>query len=62
MRIIAWFNPLVYVYQNRTAELHEFIADAQVSKEQQPAHYQQLLAQVFETEHISFINQFFTNH
>ncbi|SNR28017.1 TonB family C-terminal domain-containing protein [Maribacter sedimenticola] len=60
MRIIAWFNPLVYVYQNRTAELHEFIADAQVSKEQQPAHYQQLLAQVFETEHISFINQFFT--
>jgi TonB family protein len=60
MRIISWFNPLVYVYQNRTAELHEFIADAQVSKEHKSEHYQQLLSQVFQTEHISFINQFFT--
>jgi len=25
MRIVGWFNPLVYVYQNRIAELHEFI-------------------------------------
>ena len=60
MRIIGWFNPLVYVYQNRTAELHEFIADAQVAKERKSEHYQQLLSQVFQTEHISFINQFFT--
>lgn len=61
MRIIGWFNPLVYVYQNRTAELHEFIADAQVAKVHKTEHYQQLLSQVFQTEHISFINQFFTN-
>ncbi|MGJ8713488.1 MAG: TonB family protein [Maribacter stanieri] len=60
MRIIGWFNPLVYVYQNRISELHEFIADAQVSKEHKSDHYEQLLAQVFQTEHISFINQFFT--
>ncbi|WP_282049138.1 M56 family metallopeptidase [Maribacter aquivivus] len=60
MRIIGWFNPLVYVYQNRISELHEFIADAQVSKEHKTDHYEQLLAQVFQTEHISFINQFFT--
>jgi TonB family protein len=60
MRIVSWFNPLVYVYQNRTSELHEFIADAQVAKERKAHHYQQLLSQVFETEHISFINQFFT--
>ncbi|MEP2237748.1 MAG: TonB family protein [Maribacter sp.] len=60
MRVVGWFNPLVYVYQNRISELHEFIADAQVSKEHKSDHYEQLLAQVFQTEHISFINQFFT--
>ncbi|WP_282112707.1 TonB family protein [Maribacter stanieri] len=60
MRIVGWFNPLVYVYQNRISELHEFIADAQVSKKHKSDHYEQLLAQVFQTEHISFINQFFT--
>lgn len=60
MRIIGWFNPLVYVYQSRTAELHEFIADAHVAKDCKSEHYQQLLSQVFQTEHISFINQFFT--
>ncbi len=60
MRVVGWFNPLVYVYQNRISVLHEFIADAQVSKEHKSDHYEQLLAQVFQTEHISFINQFFT--
>ncbi|TLP74508.1 M56 family metallopeptidase [Maribacter sp. ACAM166] len=60
MRIVGWFNPLVYVYQNRTAELHEYTADAQVAKEHKSEHYQQLLSQVFQTEQISFINQFFT--
>ena len=60
MRIVAWFNPLVYVYQNRVSELHEFIADAYVAKEDKSEQYQQLLSQVFQTEHISFINQFFT--
>ena len=60
MRIIGWFNPLVYVYQSRISELHEFIADAHVAKTHKAAQYQQLLSQVFQTEHISFINQFFT--
>ena len=59
MRIVCWFNPLVYVYQNRIAELHEFIADTQVPKEERKAHYELLLSQVFETQNISFVNQFF---
>ncbi len=59
MRIVGWFNPLVYVYQNRISELHEFIADAQVAKSNKKEQYQQLLSQVFQTQHISFINQFF---
>ncbi|MEZ4968603.1 MAG: TonB family protein [Flavobacteriaceae bacterium] len=59
MRIIGWFNPLVYVYQNRVSELHEFIADANVAKTHKSEQYQLLLSQVFQTQHISFINPFF---
>ncbi len=59
MRIAFWFNPLVYVYQSRISELHEFIADAKVSKAHKKEQYQNLLAEVFQTHHISFINQFF---
>ncbi len=59
MRIINWFNPLVYVYQNRISELHEFIADAQVPKTEREAHYDLLLSQAFQTQNISFVNQFF---
>ncbi|MDO5979656.1 M56 family metallopeptidase [Flavivirga spongiicola] len=60
LRILFWFNPLVYMYQNRIATLHEFIADANALKHQnKEAYYQNLLAQVFETKNISFINTFF---
>ncbi|MFT6994789.1 MAG: hypothetical protein ACJA1P_001527 [Maribacter sp.] len=61
MRIIGWFNPLVYVYQNRISELHEFIADAHVPKTERTAHYDLLLSQVFQTQNISFVNQFYKN-
>ena len=59
MRVVAWFNPLVYVYQNRISELHEFIADAKVAKNNKNEQYQLLLSQVFQTQNISFINHFF---
>lgn len=60
LRIVFWFNPLIYMYQNRLANLHEFIADAKAVKYKgKSAYYQSLLSQVFETQHISFINPFF---
>ena len=59
-RILFWFNPLVYIYQNRIMSLHEFIADAEVVKQQDKlSYYQNLLSQVFQTKNISFINPFF---
>ncbi|SDD96456.1 TonB family C-terminal domain-containing protein [Pricia antarctica] len=61
MRIFGWFNPLVYVYQNRISELHEFIADAQVAKTGKEEQYELLLSQAFQTQNISFINQFFNS-
>ena len=60
LRIVFWFNPLVYIYQNKIMELHEFIADASaVNHQNKSEYYQNLLSQVFETKNISFINPFF---
>ncbi len=59
MRIVGWFNPLVYVYQSRVSELHEFIADSKVAKTDKKKQYEFLLSQIFQTENISFVNQFF---
>ncbi|MBI6115713.1 M56 family metallopeptidase [Salegentibacter maritimus] len=62
LKIIFWFNPLVYIYQSRIAVLHEFIADANVVKTTtKRSYYEQLLNTAFNTQNISFINQFF-NH
>ena len=61
-KILFWFNPLIYIYQNRIATLHEFIADAKVVKTtNKGSYYEQLLNSAFNTQNISFINQFF-NH
>lgn len=59
MRIISWFNPMVYLYQKRISELHEFIVDSKIAKTDKNAPYQLLLSRVFQTKHISFINPFF---
>ena len=60
LRILFWFNPLVYMYQNRIASLHEFIADSKCVKQQsKTVYYENLLSQVFQVKQISFINPFF---
>jgi len=60
LRILFWFNPMVYMYQNRIMTLHEFIADQEAVKHQDKSqYYQNLLSQVFQTQNISFINPFF---
>lgn len=60
LRVLFWFNPLIYMFQNRITALHEFIADAEAVKHQNKSHYyQNLLTQVFDTKNISFINPFF---
>ncbi|MBU3822007.1 M56 family metallopeptidase [Flavobacteriaceae bacterium XHP0103] len=60
LRILFWFNPFVYMYQNRITVLHEFIADQHAIKQHgKTQYYQNLLSQVFATQNISFINPFF---
>lgn len=62
LKLVFWFNPLMYLYQSRLATLHEFIADAKVLQSVgKKSYYEQLLNTAFNTQNISFINQFF-NH
>ncbi|NMH87206.1 M56 family metallopeptidase [Flavivirga algicola] len=60
LRILFWFNPLVYMYQSRMMQLHEFIADKQaIENQNKKDYYENLLSQFFQTKNISFINPFF---
>ena len=60
LRILCWFNPLVYIYQKRISEVHEYIADATIVKGKDKSdYYEKLLAEVFQTQQFSFTNQFF---
>src|SRR5690606_21800167 len=59
LRILFWFNPFIYMYQNRISVVHEFLADAEAVKYNKTQYYQNLLSQVFHTRQVSFINPFF---
>jgi hypothetical protein len=60
LRILCWFNPLVYIYQKRISEIHEYIADAAIVQDKNKSdYYEKLLAEVFQTQQFSFTNQFF---
>lgn len=57
LRIFLWFNPLIYLYQKYSSEVHEFIADQSIEKNKK---YEILLREVFGTENFSFTNSFST--
>ncbi|KKK79836.1 hypothetical protein LCGC14_2829520, partial [marine sediment metagenome] len=60
LRVLLWFNPLIYGYQRSMGELHEYIADATAVRHTEPrSYYNQLLNTAFGSQKISFINTFF---
>ena len=59
LKIVFWFNPLIYFYQNKISNLHEFIADKNAVKINKSNYYQQLLQEVFSVKNCTFINPFF---
>ncbi|MEW7277797.1 M56 family metallopeptidase [Aquimarina sp. 2201CG1-2-11] len=62
LKILLWWNPLIYIYQSRITLLHEYIADAAVIASTGKQNYiEQLLNVAFQTQEIPFVNQFF-NH
>jgi hypothetical protein len=60
LKILMWFNPLLYIYQKRIATVHEYISDAIILKSADKKLYMNtLLNQLFDVENISFVNQFY---
>ncbi len=60
LKIFLWWNPLIYINQSRITVLHEYIADAVVISSVGKKNYiQQLLNATFQTQEITFVNQFF---
>ncbi|MCH4822051.1 M56 family metallopeptidase [Gramella lutea] len=60
LKVVIWFNPLVYIFQSRIAGVHEYIADHEVVKTvSRKTYFEQLLNSAFNTKDISFTNQFF---
>ena len=58
-KIVFWFNPFSYLFQNRISALHEFIADQNTIKQEDKAlFFKGLLQQTFQVEKFSFINQY----
>jgi bla regulator protein BlaR1 len=60
LKIVMWFNPMIYFYQQRITLVHEYISDAVVSKKEVKEIYiNNLLSNYFQVENISFVNQFY---
>ena len=60
LKIVMWFNPMIYFYQRRITLVHEYISDAVVAKtEEKETYINNLLSNFFQVENISFINQFY---
>jgi len=60
LKIVMWFNPMIYLYQKRITLLHEYISDAVVVKSGTKETYiNNILSSLFQVENISFVNQFY---
>ncbi|WP_025742378.1 M56 family metallopeptidase [Aquimarina pacifica] len=60
LKIIFWWNPMIYAFQSRITVLHEYIADDKViNTTSKNIYIQQLLNATFQTQEITFVNQFF---
>ena len=60
LKIMMWFNPMIYSYQKRITLVHEYISDAVATKSEPKDEYiNQLLSNFFQVENIAFINQFY---
>lgn len=60
LRVLMWFNPLLYYYQKELQLLHEYQADAKVCKKYNPKKYAwQLLNTAFETQNMSLMSSFY---
>ena len=59
LKIIFWFNPILYLYHNRIVALHEFEADFKSADSDRKKYFEVLLCEVLNCNSISFTNNFY---
>ena len=59
LKVVLWFNPMLYLFQKRLKEVHEYIADSKSATTTKKAYANVLINQLFQTKHLSFINTFY---
>ena len=59
LKIVFWFNPILYFFQKRIVEIHEFEADSNSISENKSTYYESLICQIFEVNSISLTNNFY---
>lgn len=60
LKIVMWFNPMIFIYQKRITLVHEYISDEVATKKIAKENYiNSLLSSFFKVENIAFINQFY---
>lgn len=60
LRIVMWFNPLIYLYQKEITRVHEYLADAEaIDQTTKKEYYEKLLNTAFGTNNLSFTNTFY---
>jgi TonB family protein len=59
LKIVFWFNPIVYLWKNTLQEVHEYLADAAVTRKYVPDTYIQLMVkQALQQSNLSFASSF----
>lgn len=60
LRVLMWFNPLLYLYQKELQLVHEYQADAKVCQQLNPKQYvYQLLHTAFQTQNLGLMSSFY---
>ncbi len=60
LKIMMWFNPMIFLYQKRITLVHEYISDKAAAKlETKEIYINNLLSNFFQVESIAFVNQFY---
>jgi len=60
LKIVQWFNPIIYQFQQRITVLHEYLSDEEIVKQTNAkTYFNKLLSETFKVENITFINQFY---
>ncbi|MDX1830316.1 MAG: M56 family metallopeptidase [Lutibacter sp.] len=60
LKIVQWFNPIIYLFQQRITALHEYLSDDEIIKQTNAkTYFNKLLSETFNVENITFINQFY---